>query len=321
MSEQLFAIEQLQQQLSSSQAQLQTVVYPAAIKQDISWQMLRLDQIDEQLSGNKLFKLLPFLKLAAERQTKTLISFGGRYSNHLHALAYACQRFGFKLHAVVRGYPEQALTPMLQDIKSLGAGVQFAGHQEYRLRYDADYQRQLLSKFDQAMVINEGGNSLLGHQGMRLMAKVIENSITQTIDYMFIPTGTGCCFAGLLDYLPKEKFRCLLAVPALQNSQEIDAISQAFSRPSIVLDGYHFGGFAKINDQLRSFSQAFEQQHSIPLDPVYTVKMSFAIDQMIKNKVFAAGSRIVSLHTGGLQGARDSYDVHAAGKAQQAVTE
>lgn len=295
----------LKQKALSSCLPLEPIITAETRTQNIQWQMLRLDLIDHELSGNKLFKLLPYLEKAQAQGSKTLISFGGRYSNHLHALAHACQRYGFRCVAMVRGYQEQGLTATLQDIYKLGAEVHFVSRQTYRRRYEWAFQQELLQSYQKAMLIEEGGNGELGMQGMQLLAQLLEQHLPQTTDYIILPTGTACCFFGLLKYLPETINAKIFAVLAVKNyvelQQKLDDLPKDTGK---LLDGYQFGGFGKQSPELQEFICSFKQQHKIALDPVYTGKMAFAIDALLKQQYFKPNSHIVSLHTGGLQGAR-----------------
>lgn len=298
-------LTKLKEQLPSLYLPLESIITAETRAQNIQWQMLRLDLLDDDLSGNKLFKLLPYLEKAQAEACKTLISFGGRHSNHLHALAHACQRFGFNCVAMVRGYEEQGLTPTLRDLYQLGVEVHFLSRQDYRKRYEVDFQQQILECYEKAMLIEEGGNGELGMQGMELLAKQLEQSLPSNTDYIILPSGTGCCFFGLLSYLPDALNSKILAVLAVKNVVEMQQkLASMPTKKGVLIDGYQFGGFGKQTAELLNFMVSFEQQHGIPLDPVYTGKMCFAIDAMLKQQYFKPNSRIVSLHTGGLQGAR-----------------
>lgn len=304
LNSRLKQIGELKQQVEQQPLVLQTITTAASKQQNIQWQMLRLDTIDEELSGNKLFKLLPYLEKAAAAQCSTLLSFGGRYSNHLHALAHACKRYGFHCVAMVRGYEEQGLTATLQDLYQLGAEVHFLSRQDYRRRYELEFQQQLMQAYGNALLIEEGGNGKLGRQGMQLLAQLLSSHLLDA-DYLVLPSGTGCCLLGLLDYLPPQLSTKLLAVLAVNNKAELQqAVANYDSNKVELIDGYQFGGFGKTPKELLAFIDQFKQQQQIALDPVYTGKMCWAVEDLIRQGYFRANSRIVCLHTGGLQGAR-----------------
>lgn len=298
------AIKALQDAVLQKPVSLQTIDRAANRAANIDWHMLRLDQVDHELSGNKLFKLLPYLQQAQAQGSRHLLSFGGMHSNHLYALAQAGKRCGFNTIAVVRGYAAQAETPTLKDLKTLGMQIHFAGREEYAKRYEANYQADLSKRYNHALVINEGGAGAQGVEGAQLMADFICRHLPQMPDYLVIPAGTGTSFLGLLNCATLQKCH-MLAVAALHNCQSLYELAQTSIHPHWqIVDGFQCGGFAKVNSDLAKFMQDFEREQSLVLDPVYTGKMCFAIEQLIERGSIKAGSRVVSLHTGGLQGRR-----------------
>lgn len=293
------------QQLALMKAPVQRVETSASRAASVVWHMLRLDLLDPGLSGNKLFKLLPFLQLASDQQKQTVLSFGGMHSNHLHALAVAGQRFGFATVGVVRGYPQQPETPTLRDLRAMGMQIHFADKQQYAQRYDLAFQQSLSRRYNNALVINEGGNDEPGIEGAAMMAQVLANSLQTMPDVLILAAGTGASFQGLLrSPLLPEKTQ-LMAVAALNNIPELERRTHgAGHRYYTIADGYQCGGFARINAELALFIHQFEKEQDIPLEPVYTGKMCLAIEHMMASGNIKPGSHIVSLHTGGLQGRR-----------------
>lgn len=292
-------------QLEAYETYLSTLVLPVhRIESPVSWQMLRLDLLDEVFSGNKLFKLLPYLLQAKQEKKSHIISFGGRHSNHLHALAHSAKRFGFTAVAIVRGYAEQAPTPTLLDLQALGVEIHFVGHGEYRRRYAADYQAAWQTRYPNSLVINEGGAGECARQGVQLMARVIRNSVAEMPDWIVCASGTGTTFMGLLAS-PLLRDAMIAAVPALNNAAEIEQLAlHTAPRPYYIFDGFQCGGFARVNKSLAQFILAFEEKNHVPLDAVYTAKMCMAIEQAVCRGIIQPHQRILSLHTGGLQGMR-----------------
>ncbi len=280
-------------------------------KHAVQWDMARLDLLDAELSGNKLFKLLPFLLQAKSRGITRLLSFGGAYSNHLHALAAAGKRFGFSTVGIVRAYPEQKETETIEDLRYFGMQIRFAGKVEYARRYDEDYLQDLQNDFPGALIIPEGGNAALGEEGSHLMAKIIGNKSKNEPCMIAVAMGTGTSFIGLLTAGVLSDQSCLCGYSALQNAGELhkkitDAVSfYAGDLPQwSVTDEYCFGGFAKMDSKLALFMRLFEDEQGFLLDPVYTAKLCYAIQQQIEQGIIPAGSKVLSLHTGGLQGRR-----------------
>jgi 1-aminocyclopropane-1-carboxylate deaminase len=280
-------------------------------KKSVRWDMVRLDLLDAELSGNKLFKLLPFLLHAKRHGITQLLSFGGAYSNHLHALAAAGKRFGFSTVGIIRAYVEQEETPTLMDLRSYGMDIRFAGKAEYARRHDKEFLRNLQADYPDALIIPEGGDNALGVQGAHLMARVLARSLPDEPCTIALAMGTGTSFIGLLtSYLlsPQSK---LLGYSALNNAeilkQKINRELGDYSGPLpqwTVTDDYCFGGFAKMDKKLSLFMHHFENEQSFVLDPVYTAKLCYALHEEIERGIIPEGSRLVSLHTGGLQGRR-----------------
>ena len=292
--------------LASRVAPVQTVVTAASQKAGVRWQMLRLDLLDDAMSGNKLFKLLPFFLQASEQGINHLLSFGGMHSNHLHALASAGRHFGFATTGIVRGYPDQPETPTLADLRHLGMNIRFADKKDYARRYSPEYCKALADQY-QALLIPEGGNNAVGAEGASSIASVIKNSIAEAPDYIGLACGTGCSLQGILQSPVLEEKTVIRAYAALGNAEEIRhhlMRSEIKHRHWQLISDYQFGGFAKIRKTLAQFIQHFEKQQAILLDPVYTAKMCYAIDDEIHRGVIRPGSHIVSLHSGGLQGMR-----------------
>lgn len=286
------------------QAPVDTIRTQASERNGVCWHMLRLDLLDDGLSGNKLFKLLPYLQRAVQCGATTLLSFGGMHSNHLYALAVAGRRFGFATVGIVRGYAGQPVSPTLSDLVSMGMEIVFADRKTYARRYHADYQQELAQQFN-ALVIPEGGAGQDGIAGAGIMHRVLQNSIADRPDIIALAAGTGAGFYGLLQAV--EGKSAIRAYPVLYNAGQIEAAMLARggnTANAFVVDGYQLGGLGKMPVELARFMVDFEAQQELPLDPVYTARLCYAIDDEIRRGVIAPGSHVVSLHSGGLQGRR-----------------
>ncbi|HXB90901.1 MAG TPA: hypothetical protein VNU72_01370, partial [Puia sp.] len=66
--------------------------------------------------------------------------------------------------------------------------------------------------------------------------------------------------------------------------------------------GYHFGGYARSSDQLIAFMNRLYRDSAIPTDFVYTGKLFYGVLDMIRQNLFPAHSRLLIIHSGGLQG-------------------
>jgi 1-aminocyclopropane-1-carboxylate deaminase len=289
----------------------------------VSVQLLRLDQIDPVLSGNKAFKLIPNLVLARVAGFDTVLSFGGAYSNHIHALAEAGQRFKFKTIGVIRGDDGQADSHTLQFASSRGMKLVRVSRQDYKRRDDAHFLSNLSATLGDFYLIPEGGANEVGMRGSMQLASVIKHSLFQDWpDEIVLACGTGTTMAGLIAGLGQHGCQCAVScVGNLPMVRGIAVLKQGdFLRRNVLCHlqnlqapaccavkwqietRYHCGGYAKCPAELISFMQDFERKHNILLDPVYTAKLMSAVYQRIAADLYEPGTRLLLIHTGGLQG-------------------
>ncbi len=289
----------------------------------LSVSVLRTDKTDPLISGNKWFKLKYNLEDAQQHGCDTLLSFGGPYSNHLHALAGAGKKYHFKTIGIIRGEAHYPLNPTLTDLKALGMQLYYINRQDYRKKHEPEFIRQLLarlqtehylSKQESVYVIPEGGTNTPAIRGAAEIAELIPDNT----NYICVACGTGGTIAGIIHGLNNKESRTkVLGFPALKGAQFLEQdinrlLTSASYRPQSYQDtppwkliyDYHFGGFGKMTPELARFIIEFEQKHSIPLDPVYTGKMMYGIVELINNNYFPLHSRILIIHSGGLQGRR-----------------
>lgn len=264
--------------------------------------VLRLDLIHPIISGNKLFKLFYFLQHAEKFPHKHIITFGGAYSNHLVATAYACKLKGLKSIGIVRGERPMILSHSLQNCLEYGMQLKFVSRQEYDQKEDGIFQDNLLKEFGEVVIIPEGGYSSLGAKGAALIMDHIDESTT----HICCALGTATTVAGLLSAQKKEQQ--IIAVPVLKGLNDIHK-RIAHLLPDTkhenvlqIADHYHFGGYAKYSTELIAFMNDLYNKYQLPTDFVYTAKMFFAVFDMLNKKQFPTGSKIVCIHTGGLQG-------------------
>lgn len=264
--------------------------------------MLRLDLIDDESSGNKWFKLKYNLIEAEKQGKKGLLTFGGAYSNHLSAVASICYENRFNSLAYVRGEPTLPLNDTLSFCRNKGMQLKYLDRTLYRLRNNPDFLRNLQQEYPDYLVVPEGGSNKLGIQGAMEIKKYIP---VDQYHYIAVPFGSGGTIAGLINSIRKSK---ILGFSSLKNSVYMrEVIEEFLTRTAdnweLIFD-YHFGGFAKINDTLIEFMQEFYRVHEIKLDPIYTSKMMYGLNEMYLKKKFKENSRILAIHTGGLQGLR-----------------
>ncbi|SDZ52823.1 1-aminocyclopropane-1-carboxylate deaminase/D-cysteine desulfhydrase [Pseudomonas sp. NFIX28] len=272
--------------------------------------VLRLDQIDPLISGNKWFKLTPHLAAARQAGARGIVSLGGAHSNHLHALAAAGKRFGFATVGLLRGHPQQ--TPTVLDLQGFGMQLHWLGYAGYRARHEPGFWLPWQAQYPGLFPVAEGGAGLLGAMGCMPLVTQLRNQLDALgwDDYhgWWLAAGTGTTLAGLvLGEAGARPVYGALAVPEDHGvAQQVAAIVReaGLQAASYELFDSSRGGFAKVDPQLLAFIEACEQRSGIPLEPLYTGKALLALKQQVEAGRFAAGSRLVFVHTGGLQGRR-----------------
>jgi 1-aminocyclopropane-1-carboxylate deaminase len=271
-------------------------------KHQIELWIKRDDLLHPIISGNKWRKLKYSLNHALDLGANTIVSMGGAYSNHLHALAYAGKELGLKTIGLIRGEPSTILTPSLLDMQHWGMELRFVSRSDYRLLRQYKQWNALPNLKTGQYWLSEGGAHTLALRGVAELLSEIDIPY----DVLCVPCGTGTTLAGLVNGVTDDV--SVLGFAALKNAGFLTAdintlLPHSRTNWQLLLD-YHFGGFAKTNTELLSFMNDFEVKNQIPLDPVYTGKMLYALYDLIKKQSFKADQRIIAVHTGGLQGKR-----------------
>lgn len=272
------------------------IVTPQTKAQQIKLYMLRLDLLHEVVSGNKLFKLQYFLEAALAAPHKTIVTFGGTYSNHLVATAFACKQLGLKCIGLVRGEKPPVLSHSLQFCEALNMQLVYLSREQYQLQASTG-----ITHFE-GTIVPEGGYHPLGAKGA---AGIMQQFAQLQPTHIITATGTATTLAGLL--LNKKAEQTVISVPVIKNMIDIDDRLQ-YLNPNSPLPTYevwpdaHEGGYAKHTTALINFMNDFYHAHQIPTDVVYTGKMMKAVMQKIEEHYFGAGSILLCIHTGGLQG-------------------
>ncbi len=283
---------------------LQEIKDPLFEQKEIRLFMKREDLIHPVVSGNKWRKLkYNLLKAKAEGHT-TVLSFGGAYSNHIHALALAAHSYGLKAIGVIRGEELLPLNETLSYAKSCDMKLHFVSREEYKRKNEVDFLSQLNKTFGPYYLIPEGG---CNEEGVKGCAEIIDE-IDITFDVICTACGTGTTMAGLIVSLPEHKKA--IGFSALKGGDFLYAeINQLLSEENRkkkdnwqIQTAYHFGGYAKWNKDLLLFIESFEKKHAIQLDQIYTGKMMYGLYDLIAKDFFSKGATLVALHTGGLQG-------------------
>ncbi|MFU8545205.1 1-aminocyclopropane-1-carboxylate deaminase/D-cysteine desulfhydrase [Acinetobacter junii] len=262
--------------------------------------MKRLDLIHPQISGNKFFKLKYNLLAAKQQNLNQVLTFGGAYSNHIAATAYAAHYFGFQSIGIIRGeeLAKQAFNPTLQTAQDFGMQLHFVSRAEYRLRHELEYLQQLKQRYPNTWIIPEGGTNDLAIQGTK---EILSADDRENYDVICCAVGTGGTIAGIIESSSDQQH--ILGFSALKGDFLKHDIQQWTNKTNWSLtDEYCCGGYAKTNSELLQFMQQFEQQYAVPLEQVYTAKMMMGLFDLIQQGNFPVNTRILAIHTGGLQG-------------------
>lgn len=262
--------------------------------------MLRLDLVHPIVSGNKWYKLKEYLLQAKEQKADTLASFGGPYSNHIVALAYAGQYLGLNTIGYIRANVDEPITPSLQEAIGYGMQLIFLGRSDFQ-----EKKKELLRDQHTSSIyfINEGGYGKLGCEGF---ASIREEVALNHYDYIIAAVGTGTMLSGLISI--SKQHQQIIGIPVLKNEEtiysEINAILPDTRKPYTLLHQFHQGGYAKTTiEQIHCMNQ-FWLNTGIPTDIVYTGKLITAFDQLLKENYFKKDTSILLIHSGGLQGNR-----------------
>jgi 1-aminocyclopropane-1-carboxylate deaminase len=277
---------------------------------------IQLDLRREDLShplygGNKLRKLKYNLLKAKENNYETLLTFGGAWSNHIYATAAACKEHDFKSIGVIRGEEPKVYSDTLSFARECGMKFHFISRQEYREKHEDYFKAWLRDQHGSLYMIPEGGSNYLGMQGCM---EILSASDKTDYSHIACAAGTGATVAGLL--ISAGDHQKILAFSALKDGaflkDEIrtfvyyalgdeESADELMGQLEVITD-FDEGGYAKCSDRELEFLRRFNNQYDIKLDAVYTGKMMLGLHQMIGENAFAEGSKILAIHTGGLQG-------------------
>jgi len=278
----------------------QEILLPLVKEKNIRLFIRREDTIHPLLSGNKYRKLKYNLEAAKEGGYSRLITFGGAFSNHITATAFAGKEQGFTTVGIIRGdelKDSWKLNPTLALASELGMQFKFVSREVYRTKNESNFTTQLLKEYGTSYILPEGGTNALAIKG----CQEILTKEDAHFDVICSSVGTGGTLAGLIKASgPNQQ---ILGFAALKGDfLQKDICSFVTKTNWELLTGYHFGGYAKISETLITFINDFKNETGISLDPVYTGKMMFGILDLVRSGFFKEGSKILAIHTGGLQG-------------------
>ncbi len=260
----------------------------------------REDHIHPFISGNKYRKLKYNLEAAKAANNDTLLSFGGAFSNHIAAVAFAGHQFGFKTIGLIRGdelFDKIYTNPTLKFAQDCGMQFKFISRSAYREKHTDEFIDSLKAEFGTFYLVPEGGTNDLAVKG----CEEILTTTDKGFDYVCCAVGTGGTISGLIN--SAQQHQKILGFPALKGDFLSHNISKFVNQKNWeLITDFHFGGYAKVNEELIDFINAFKKTQNIPLDPVYTGKLMFGVYKLIERGFFKKGSKILAIHTGGLQG-------------------
>ncbi|MBC2837718.1 1-aminocyclopropane-1-carboxylate deaminase/D-cysteine desulfhydrase [Robiginitalea sp. SC105] len=282
-------------------APTQEIRLPVLSRRRVELHIRREDLLHPGLSGNKFRKLNYNLQQMQAAGLKTLVTFGGAYSNHIHATAAAGKEFGFRTIGIIRGeeLDGRPLNPTLADARAAGMELHFVSREAYARRGDPGFQVELLDRYGPAYLLPEGGTN---REAIRGCAEILGPE-DAAFNWVCCPVGTGGTLAGLVaGSFPGQRIRGYSALKADDLSESLKALVPGDNWD--LCTAFHFGGYARIDASLVRFINQFFADTGIPLDPVYTGKMLYGILDEVGRGTFEKGSRILAIHTGGLQGIR-----------------
>ncbi len=280
----------------------QEIRLPLLERAQVILSIRREDSIHPMLSGNKYRKLKYTIEEALEQGEHTLLTFGGAYSNHIPATAFAASQHGLRSIGIIRG-EELADSwrdnPTLQYASEMGMKFEFVSRKSYRIKDDKAFVEDLRKRFGPCYLIPEGGTNPLGIKG----CEEILQPGDEKYDLITCAVGTGGTLAGISRAAATHQK--VLGFPALKGDFLEKELTELTPRRNWSLSTrYHFGGYGKVTGELIRFINEFKAETGIPLDPVYTGKMMFGLLDMAERGTFEKGTRILAIHTGGLQGIR-----------------
>jgi len=280
---------------------LQTIACSLLTDKKITLSIKRDDLLHPLISGNKWRKLKYNLVRMQQLGKSELLTFGGAFSNHIHACAAAGKEFNLTTHAIVRGPALDTNNPTLKFAKQCGMQLHAVNRLAYRQRHDKTYLAALQAQFPNAYILPEGGTNQFAIEGCKELAQSLPEH-----DYLICPTGSGGTLAGVIEGSSNKTN--ILGIAVLKQADylrnEIQFLSPKAKSQSNwqLLTQFHGGGYGRFSAELWQFCQYMQQQHQLPLEPIYSGKMMYALWQLIGDDYFAPGSKIIALHTGGLQG-------------------
>ena len=273
------------------------ISFPFLNDKEIRIFIKRLDKTHKYISGNKWFKLKYNFLEAKKKKIRTIITFGGAFSNHIAATAFLGKKEGFNTIGIIRGEEHNPLNPTLTFAKKQGMILRYLSRDAYRLKNTDNYLDQLKNEFDNIYLIPEGGTNNLAIKGT---SEIINDNDQQ--DYVCCAVGTGGTIAGIINSAHENQK--ILGFPVIKGNNLLQKEIEKWTNNNSwkLIKNCHCGGYAKLSDKLITTINTFHEMFQIPLDGIYTGKMILGVLDLIKQNYFPKGSSILLIHTGGIQG-------------------
>lgn len=278
-----------------------------AFENRVSLYIKREDLIHPYVSGNKYRKLKYNLAILENSSFDSLVTFGGAFSNHIAATAFACMEKGINCVGVIRGEELWKCigdNPTLKFAQECGMKFEFVTREQYRNKDSDDFKNYLFAKYGNCFVLPEGGSNPLAVKG----CEEILTDQDVDFDYICCAVGTGGTVSGVINSANSRQK--VIGFSMLKGDFLQQEICKFAKNDNWYLEtNYHFGGYAKVTPELIDFINDFYQRTNIPLDPIYTGKLVYGVLDLIKRKYFQEGSKILMIHTGGLQGIKGMNEI------------
>ena len=287
-----------------SSSPLQKLTYSLAEQSGLEVWIKRDDLIHPLVSGNKFRKLKYAIEPILNGEKKELLTFGGAFSNHIHACAALGHLLGFATHGIIRGLYLSDDNPTLNDAKHWGMAITPISKQEYAKREDVDYIASLQNQYPHARLLPEGGTAPSALQGVADLFLELQDH--PPFDHVICPVGSGGTMAGLIQGAPiqtKVHGICVLK-SAKYLTEKVQQLVDSTKKSWQIWHEFHHGGYAKCDKALIQLCHRIWQKMNIPVEPIYSAKMFSGFEQMLHQGVFRKGQRILLIHTGGMQGLR-----------------
>lgn len=261
-------------------------------EKNIKLSVLRIDKIHPVISGNKWFKLKYHLENYVANKYEGILTFGGAWSNHIIASACTCSMLNIKSTGIIRGEEPKNLSATLQFAHLFGMQLKFISRENYKQK-NSLYLIELKKQFPNFYFIPEGGSGESGEKGA---GEILDLVNKENYTHIACAIGTGTMFRGICkSSIPTQKIIGIEILKGLESTT--NPISNA-----ITIGEFHFGGYAKYTSELINFMNYFYEETKIPTDFVYTGKLFYAVMELIKKNKFPQGSKLLVIHSGGLQG-------------------